>query len=392
METSEAFRGLSCTGCEGSFDADAGGSCPDCGAPLDPDYEYDRLAPTPERLAGRRFSSLWRYAELLPFAPSTAVSASEGGTPVVDAPRLAEELDVGQVLIKDEGRNPTGTVYDRGLSLAVTAANERDVDLVALASPGNSGQSAAAYAGRAGIRSYAFVPTRSPFSNKAMTNVHGGEMRVGGGRYPDAEAALHDQLKSDWHSLQEFGTPYRHEGAKTIAYELAEQLEWTVPGGVVVPAGTGELVVGLAKGFSELRDLGYVDRVPPLFAAQPDGCAPIAAAIESGSDTVDPWETPDTICGELEIPDPAGGDLAIEALRESGGDAIAVDDEDALASAVTVAQHEAVEMGAAGGVAAAATWDLREQFDDGDTIVILNTDSGVKTADLLRSHLMGQGM
>jgi threonine synthase len=313
-------------------------------------------------------------------------------TPIVDAPRLAEELDIGSVLIKDEGRNPTGTIHDRGMAVAVTAAHQQDVDLVALASPGNSGQSAAAYAGRADIRSYAFVPTRSPFSNKAMTNVHGGEMRVTGGRYPDAEASLHEDLKSEWHSLQEFATPYRHEGVKTVAYELAESLDWTVPDGLVVPVGTGELLVGLAKGFRELRDLGYVDTVPALFAAQPDGCAPIAAAIESGADTVEPWENPDTICGELEIPDPAGGDLAVEAIRDSGGDAVAVDDEDALASAVTVAQHEAVEMGAAAGVAAAGAWDLRDRFDEDDTLVILNTEAGVKTADVLRSHLMGKGM
>lgn len=392
METSEAFRGLVCTECGHEFDADVTGGCPDCGAVLDPDYEYERLAPTPERLSGRPFASLWRYSEVLPFAPSTAVSAREGATPAVDAPRLADELAVGSVLIKDEGRNPTGTIHDRGMSVAVTAASQQDVDLVALASPGNSGQSAAAYASRAGIRSYAFVPTRSPFSNKAMTNVHGGEMRVTGGRYPDAEAALHEDLKSEWYSLQEFATPYRHEGVKTVAYELAESLDWTVPDGVVVPVGTGELLVGLAKGFRELRNLGYVETVPPLFAAQPDGCAPIAAAIESGTDEIEPWDNPDTICGELEIPDPAGGAPALDAVRDSDGDAVAVDDEDALSSAVTVAQHEAVEMGAAAGVAAAGAWDLRDRFGGDDTVVILNTEAGVKTADLLRSHLMGKGM
>lgn len=392
METSEAFRGLVCTDCESEFDADVANGCPNCGAPLDPTYEYDRLGPTPEQLTGRQFGSLWRYAELLPFAPSAAISASEGATPVIDAPRLADELDVESVLIKDEGRNPTGTVYDRGMSIAVTAASEQDAELVALASPGNSGQSAAAYASRAGIRSYAFVPSRSPFSNKAMTNVHGGDMRVTGGRYPDAEVALHEDLKSDWHSLQEFASPYRHEGVKTVAYELAESMEWSVPDGVVVPTGTGELLVGLAKGFRELRDLGYVDSVPPLYAAQPDGCAPIAAAIKSGADTVEAWEPPDTICGELEIPEPAGGDLALDAVRESGGDAVAVDDEDALSSAVTVAHNEAVEMGAAAGVAAAGIWDLRDQFEEDDTLVVLNTEAGVKTADLLRSHLMGKGM
>ncbi|MFB6097467.1 MAG: threonine synthase [Haloferacaceae archaeon] len=392
MNTSEAFRGLACTGCGERYDADEPGRCPACEAPLDPVYDYDAVASTPEALSDRPSGSMWRYAELLPFAPDHAVSASEGATPVVDAPRLADELGVNAVLVKDEGRNPTGTVYDRGMALAVTAARDRGLEPLALASPGNSGQSAAAYAGRAGLRSYAFVPSRAPFPNKAMVNVHGGEMRVVGGRYPAAEAALHEDLKTDWHSLQEFTTPYRHEGAKTVAYELADQLDWSVPDAVVVPAGTGEVVVGLAKGFRELRELGYVDEVAPIYAAQPDGCAPVVAALENDAEAVEPWDTPDTICGELEIPDPAGGDLALAAVRESGGAGVSVDDEDALASAVTAAQHEAVEMGASAGVAAAGAWDLREAFDADDTVVLLNTEAGAKSADLLRSHLMGQGV
>lgn len=392
MNTSESFRGLECTDCGNRYDADEPGRCPDCGAPLDPIYDYDEIAPTPESLSGRPFGSMWRYAELLPFTPEHAISASEGATPVVNAPRLADELEVGEVLIKDEGRNPTGTVYDRGLALAVTAARDRGLEPLALASPGNSGQSAAAYVGRADMRSYAFVPSRSPFPNKAMTNVHGGDMRVVGGRYPDAEEALHEDLQTDWHSLQEFTTPYRHEGIKTVAYELAESLDWSIPDAVVIPAGTGEIVVGVAKGFRELRDLGYIEDVPPIYAAQPDGCAPIVAALENDADTVEAWETPDTICGELEIPDPAGGDLALEAVRESGGAGVSVDDEDALASAVTAAQHEAVEMGASAGVAAAGAWDLRDEFGDDDTVVLLNTEAGGKSADLLRSHLMGKGV
>ena len=392
MQTSEAFAGLSCTACGEAFGVETAGSCPECGGALDPTYDTDAVEATPAGVVDAEERSMWRYAAMLPFTPATAVSAAEGGTPVVDAPRLADELDIGKVGIKDEARNPTGTVLDRGFSLALTAAAKRDVDLVAHASPGNSGQSAAAYAGRAGIRSYAFVPTRSPFSTKAMTNVHGGEMRVGGGRYPDALASLHEDLKSDWHSLQEFTTPYRHEGAKTVAYELVEGRGWEAPDAVVVPCGTGEVVVGVHKGFRELRELGLTESVPAVYAVQPDGCAPVASAFERDAETVEAWETPDTVCGELEIPDPAGGDLALSAVRDSGGAAIAVDDEDALASAVTVAQHEGVEMGAAAGVAAAGVWDLREAFGPEDSVVLLNTEAGAKTADLLRSHLMGQGM
>lgn len=390
METTEAFRGLECTACGETFDASEPGRCPDCDAPLDPQYDYGAVEIDREALSSRRVDSMWAFDELLPFADP--VTTSEGGTPLVDAPALAEELGVGRVAVKDESRNPTGTVLDRGLSSAVTAAVDHGVEPLALASPGNAGQSAAAYAGCAGLRSYAFVPSRAPFTNKAMVNVHGGEMRVVGGRYPDAVEALHADLRTEWHSLQEFTSPYRHDGVKTVAYELARSLEWTVPDGVFVPTATGELVVGLRKGFRELREVGLLDDEPPLFAAQASGCAPIATAWEADRDAVEPWAHPDTICGELEVDNPAGGALAIDALAASGGDAVAVDDDDILESAAATTRHVGVEMGAAAGAGAAAAWELADRFDDGDALVLLNTEGGGKTPDILRSHLMGQGV
>jgi threonine synthase len=386
MNQSDAFRGLRCTATGDEYPADptrTGRS--DAGAPLDPIYDYDAVDWTRATLSDAR--SMWAFSALLPF--ESGVSAGEGGTPLVDAPALADELDVGSLLVKDEGRNPTGTVLDRGLSLAVTAADAADADLVAHASPGNSGQSGAAYAGRAGIRSYAFVPSRAPFPNKAMTNVHGGEMRVAGGRYPDALEALHLQLQSEWFTLQEFDTPVRHEGYKTLAYELAGDAR--AIDAVFVPAGTGELVYGLIEGFRDLRELGLVDDLPRVVAAQPSGCAPIAAAFESGR-PVEAWSQPDTIVGELEIPDPPGGDLAVEAVTETGGRVVTVDDEAILASAVAAAGGAALEVGAAGGAALAAADDLADEFADDATLVVVNTESGVKTADILRSHLMSQGV
>ncbi|WP_380681403.1 threonine synthase [Salinigranum sp. GCM10025319] len=386
MNRSDAFRALRCTatGEEQSPDPTLTGRS-DAGAPLDPVYDYDEVDWDRSVLTDAR--SMWDFSELLPFA--SGVSAAEGGTPLVDAPALADELGVDSLAIKDEGRNPTGTVLDRGLSLAVTAAAAADADLVAHASPGNSGQSGAAYASRAGIRSYAFVPSRAPFPNKAMTNVHGGEMRVAGGRYPDALDALHTELQSDWFTLQEFDSPVRHEGYKTVAYEIVGARG--SPDAVVVPAGTGEVVYGLVEGFRDLRELGLVDDLPRVIAAQPSGCAPIAAAFESES-AVEAWDHPDTIVGELEIPDPAGGDLAVEAVSETGGDVVTVDDDAILASAVAAAQAAALEVGAAGGAALAAADALSERLDDDASVVAVNTESGVKTADILRSHLMSQGV
>ncbi|EMA69292.1 pyridoxal-5'-phosphate-dependent protein subunit beta [Halorubrum aidingense JCM 13560] len=370
---------------------------------LDPAYDYDAV--DPEALlrapgdgpAGVGFGH-WRFDALLPFPAATAVSAGEGATPLVPTDRLADELDVDAVYVKDEGRNPTGTVLDRGLSVALTAvaaraADGQDVEPLACASPGNAGQSMAAYAGRADLRSYAFVPSRCAFSNKAMTNVHGGDMRVVGGRFPDAAAAVDEQLETDYTDLGEFATPYRHDGVKTLAFELVADLG-AAPDAVVVPTGSGEVVAGIYKGFSELVRVGAIDAVPKIVAAQAAGCAPIAAAVERGLDEPEPWSTPDTICGELEIADPAGGAAAIEAVTESGGTAVAVEDDDILASAVAVAQNEVMEMGVTGGAAPAGAWALAEDgfFDGDETVVLVNSDAGLKTPDVLRSHLMGQGI
>ncbi|WP_129114917.1 threonine synthase [Halegenticoccus tardaugens] len=397
METTEAFRGLACAACGETVEGIESGRCPACGGPLDP--EYDAAVADRTAFEGAGGGSMWDTVDLLPFAAADAVSIGEGGTPLVEAPSLAAELGVGRVLVKDEGRNPTGTVLDRGLSVATTAAWALGVADVALASPGNGAQSAAAYAGRAGMESRAFVPARAAFSNKAMVNVHGGDMRVVGGRYPDALAAFEAEREEGWHSLAAFDTPYRHEGIKTAAYEILAALDWAVPDAAVVPTGSGEVLAGVEKGFRECRELGLVDDVPALYAAQPSGCAPVAAAWERGLDAPEPWTTPDTICGELEIPAPAGGELALSALAATDGGAVAVDDADVLESAVAVARGEGIEVGVAGGAAAAAAWKLAGgsdgetgEFDEDATIVVLNTEAGGKTPDVLRSHLMGQGI
>ncbi|MFB6172862.1 MAG: threonine synthase [Haloarculaceae archaeon] len=395
METTPAFAGLTCTACDDRFDAaEAPGRCPSCGGVLDPTYDYDAVAVDPETLPGAPFADLWRYADLLPFPASAAGRLGAGGTPLVECPALADELGVGAVYVKDEGRNPTGSVADREQALAVTAAVQHGAADVALATTGNAGQSAAAYAARAGLDAHVFVPTRAPFVNKAMINVHGGDMSVVEGRFADARAAYEDAAETSWHSLQDFETPYRHEGPKTLLYEVVEQLDWSVPDHVVAPTGSGSGVVGVHKAATELRDLGLVDRVPSVYAAQAEGCAPVVEAFEAGRDRPQPWEVPDTICGDVEIPDPAGGHLALRALRESDGGAVATGDEDILDSVVTVAQHEGLEVGLAGAAAASGAWALANAgtFDDDDTVVLVNPAAGDKDADVARSHLMGKGI
>jgi threonine synthase len=378
VNRTDAFAGLRCTDCGERTDA-LDGLCPACGGTLDAAYDLGAVDAA-EVAAG--------FVDgLLPL--SDPPSAGEGGTPLVPAEGMAEEVGVERLFLKDEGRNPTGSFVDRGLSLAVgaAAASDDDVEPLALAAAGDAAQSLAAYASRADLRSYGFVPARCPTPVKAMVNVHGGEMRVAGGRYPDAVDGLAD-LRS-YHSMQEFTTPYRHEGAKAVAHEVAADLGAT-PDTVVVPVGTGELLVGVAKGFRERVDLGLADETPHLLAVQPAGCAPVVEAHDAGADAVEPTTHPDTIAGELEIPDPAGGALALRALARHDGAAVAVGDPDLQEGAVAATSTTGVEVGLAGGAAAAAAWDRADDLSG--TVVLLNPNSGFKTSDVLRSHLMGQGV
>jgi len=396
MDTSAAFLGLECLDCGDRFDAGAGTHrCPDCGGILDPAYDYESIDLDRAALESRPFETMWRYRELLPFDADRSVTMDEGATALVEAPGMAEEIGVGRVLIKDEGRNPTGTFKDRGATVAVTAADQHGATNVALSSAGNAGQAASAYAARAGMESHVFLPSRANFVNKAMVNVHGGDLTVVEGRIGDAGAAFEEAIEDeDWYPVQTFVTPYRHEGKKTMLYEVVEQLDWAVPDAVVYPTGGGVGLVGMHKAARELRTLGLIDDLPGMYAAQSTGCAPIVRAVEEGREIHEVWETPDTVCGGIEIPDPGASPLILEAIRESGGGAVATTDDEILEAGVSVAQRDGLEMGSSCAAAASGAIELADRGELGpdDTVVLLNTGAGNKYADVLRSHLMGQGI
>jgi len=404
MQTTPALSGLACVDCGATHDpTTASRRCPDCGGILTASYDIEGIDLSRDSLAGERFDGLARYRDLLPLAPAAVPSAGEGATPLTSCPEFADELGVGAVYVKDEGANPTGTTVDRGAALAVGAARELGADAVALPTTGDAGQSVAAYAARAGLDSEAFVPTRSTFVAKAMTNVHGGEMNVVGGRYPDAveafESAMSERTGEDstadrqWHSLAPFDQPYRHEGAKTLLLEVLEQLGWETPEAVIHPTGHGLGVVGSRLAAEQASALGLVDETPALHVAQPDACAPIVAADDRGADETDVWDRPDTLVGALEVPDPSGGALALDAVRETGGWAVGATDDDALEAAVALA-GEGVEVSATGGVGAAAAQRLAAEghFESDDTVVLVNPVAGNKENDVLRSHLMRKGV
>ncbi|MEF8828124.1 MAG: pyridoxal-phosphate dependent enzyme [Haloarcula sp.] len=390
METTAAFRGLICTACGEETDSTAD-RCPDCGGVLVGDYDVPDLAPA----ALPDAPGPGRYESLRPFPQDVTVTLGEGATPLVQVPDLAAELGVDSVYVKDEGRNPTASLGDRKLSLSVTAAAQRGAERVVTPSTGNGAQASAAYAARAGIESKGFVPSRCPFLNKAMVNVHGGDMRVVEGRYDDAVSAFDEELAeaSDGWVPVAPGQPFRIEGATSVAFETADDLDWTAPDAVVHPTGHGETLVGLERGFKTAVDSGLADSVPRLYAAQPDSTAAIADAAREGDDEPATVEHPDTIVGPLEVPDPAAGAAALDSLDRSGGDGVAVSDKDILAGAVDGCEM-GPETGATGGTAIAGARALADDgaFDDDDVVVLVNPVAGSKEADLLRSHLMSQGI
>lgn len=390
-----AFTGFRCTDCGTTIDAETATRCPDCGGSLDGRYDLDGLDLSTDSPTGS--AGGWKHRELLPFAPE---GMGEGETPLVEAPRLADELGVGRVLLKNEAQNPTGSVTDRGMALVAEAAARAGADTLALPTTGDAGQSGAAYAARVGLESKSFVPSRTTFITKAMINVHGGDMRVVEGRFGDAEAAYDTERESrspdaeaTWFPGAPFDSPFYHEGMKPIYYEIAEALEWQAPDAIVTPVGHGATIAGLWKGARELETIDTVGERPRMYAAQPDGCAPVVEALDSGEDP-EPWEYPDTVVGSLEIPDPNGGFAAVEAVRASDGAGVAVDDEALLDSTATVAQDEGLEVSVACGTAAAGAWTLADDgaFDTDDTVVLLNTATGNKDADIVRSRLMSQGI
>lgn len=397
METTDAFIGLACRDCATVVEPETGTHrCPDCGGILDPAYDYDVVDLDPKTLTDRSFDSLWRYEELLPFPRRSAVTIVEGATPLIECPTLAEELGVDRVFLKDDGRNPTGSLADRGASIAVTAAGQHGATDVALPSTGAGGQAAAAYAGRAGLESHVFLPARSSHTAKAMVNVHGGDMTVSGGRITETNAAFDDAMAEhdDWYTLSPFDTPYRHEGAKTALFEVVEQLGWTVPDAIVYPTGSGTGLIGAYKGATELCELGLIEDRPALYAAQAAGCSPIVDAFEAERDAHDLIEYPDTICGGIEVPDPTASPWILEAIRETDGGAVASDDDQILEAAVAVAQHEGQAVAPTPAAALSGAWNLAERdvFGGDETVVLVNTDAAHKEADVLRSHLMGRGI
>lgn len=326
---------LTCSQCDKRFQAQRPQTvCDACGKPLLARYDLDRIQQTWKKSdLLKRPPTLWRYRELLPVQnPEHVVSLGEPITPLLPAPRLGKRLGLEGLLVKDESRLPTSTFKARGFAMAVTRAVELGVGCVAVPSAGNAAEAGAAYAARAGLPCFVFMPQDAPLANQRICQAAGAKVFLVDGLISDAGKIVRQGIEAaGWFDLATFREPYRVEGKKTMGLELAEQLGWSLPDVIVYPTGGGTGLVGMWKAFDELEALGWIgQKRPRMVAVQSAGCAPIVRAFEAGVQEAAFWEGATTVAGGLRVPGPLADRLILKALRDSKGTAVAVSDEEIL--------------------------------------------------------------
>lgn len=385
------FDHLECSACLTTYASTALMNLCTCGAPLLARYRLEEAATALDRdqLEGQ---TLWRYHAMLPVqSPAGVVTLGEGMTPLLRAERLGKRLGLNHLYIKDESLNPTGSFKARGLALAIARAAELGVTRVAIPSAGNAGGATAAYAARAGLESYVFMPRDVPRAFIVECQINGAHVELVDGLITDAGrrvAAGRDEY--GWFDLSTLKEPYRVEGKKTMGYELAEQFDWELPQVIIYPTGGGTGLIGMWKSFDEMEALGWIDsHRPRMVSVQAAGCAPIVRAFESGATHAEPWQNAATMAAGLRVPSAVGDALMLRALRDSEGTAVAVSEAEILWGVKEIGQSEGLFVCPEGGAALAGIRRLVEQgwIDREERVVLFNTGSGLKYLDALPADL-----
>src|SRR5438128_7625367 len=367
---------LECTRCGARISAErAQTTCPkDCGV-LYARYDLEHLKHhfKPEALGGRP-ATMWRYAEVLPQAEP--VSLGEGFTPMLPSREFAK------VFVKDEGLNPTGSFKARGLSAAVTMAKQYGLKKLAIPSAGNAASALAAYAARAGIEAHIFMPKDVPHANRVECECYGARVTLVDGLISDCARIVAERKEQEgWFDVSTLKEPFRVEGKKTMGYEVAEQLGWSLPQGIIYPTGGGVGLIGMWKAFQEMQALGWIGaKRPKMIAVQAAGCQPVVRAFEQSADRSQFWENAYTVASGLRVPKPLGDFLILDAVRSSGGTAIAVSDADLLDAGLLLASEEGLFVAPEGAACVSA---LERLLAGGflkrhEKIVIYNTGAGLK--------------
>lgn len=358
--------------------------CTACGGPLLVRYDLaaataawsrDSLAAAPK--------SMWRYAPMLPASrPGSVVSLGEGMTPLIRTERLGKRLGVNDLWVKDEGINPTGSFKARGLSCAISMCVELGVRKLAIPSAGNAASALAAYAAAAGLESHIFMPRDVPQSNFIECKAFGAHVTLVDGLISDCGKIVAERKDAEgWFDVSTLKEPYRIEGKKTMGYEVAEQMNWELPDVLFYPAGGGVGLIGMWKAFEEMEALGWIGpKRPKMICVQTAGCQPVVRAFEQGETRSQFWDNAQTVASGLRVPKPLGDFLILDAVRKSGGTAIAVTDEEMLDAGLELAADEGMFAAPEGGACVAA---LKKLLANGflkasERMAIYNTGAGLK--------------
>jgi threonine synthase len=376
---------LDCTHCGRIYDADVLQSlCPDDGGVLYARYDLARARRELDRDAvAARPPGLWQIPELMPVRdPANIVTLGEGGTPLLPAPRLGAHLGFTKLTIKEEGVNPTGSFKARGLAAAVSRAKELGARALTIPTAGNAGAALAAYGARAGLAVDVFMPADTPRLFQKEVRAYGATVHLVDGLIDTAGAQARAHATAtgafDVSTLKE---PYRCEGKKTMGYELAQAFGWVLPDVIVYPTGGGTGIVGMWKAFAEMEALGWIGAARPrMISVQAEGCAPIARAFAEGAERARPWEHATTYASGVRVPAAVGDYLILRAVRESGGSALAVAEEEIAEQARQITTLEGIFAAPEGGATLAALLRLREAgaVRGDERIVLFNTGTGLK--------------
>ena len=376
---------LTCTACGTDHDhRKLQNLCTKCAKPLYPQYDLVAASRTLTKEALRtRVKSLWRYREVLPVLDEAdIVTLGEGWTPLLPAPRLGARHGMKHLYIKDEAQNPTASFKARGMTAAVTMAKQLGAKKVAAPSAGNAAGALAAYAARAGLEAYLFMPLDTPKACVIECYELGAHVTLMNGLITDCGAEVARRKEAEgWFDVSTLKEPYRVEGKKTLGYELAEQLNWTLPDAILYPTGGGTGLVGMWKAFDEMEQMGWIgSKRPRMYSVQADGCQPIVRAFNAGEKFAAEHLGAATRASGLRVPKAVGDFIMLDLLRKSGGGAIAISDAEMIACTREVGSAEGVFTAPEGGACYAALKHLlaAKTITPDETVVVFNTGSGLK--------------
>lgn len=377
---------LQCSLCRREYDPNQIQTfCPDCSQPLSASYDLARIQRQVmrEEVANRQ-RGMWRWHELLPVQdPQFIISLGEGDTPLIPLERLGKQSSLPGLFLKDEGLNPTGSFKARGLAAAVSKARELGVERFIIPTAGNAGGALAAYAARAGLECHVLMPKDTPITIQRECMLYGAKVTLVNGLINEAGRQAGEIARREgWFDVSTFKEPYRLEGKKIMGFEIAQQFKWQLPDVILYPTGGGTGLVGIWKAFCELAELGWLEdsHRPRMIAVQAEGCAPVVHAWESEADTCSLFENASTHAAGLRVPKPFADRMILRTLRESGGLALTVSEEEIRSSQTTLAAEEGIFASPEGAATYAALLKLLEngQIQQKEQVLLLNTGHGLK--------------